>query len=138
MVKGIGVDTADISQVVRLMKMKDDAFVLRTFTSKEVECSLHTADQAAYLAARFAAKEAVFKAIAHLTKLKSFDFRMVETLNAEDGSPFVYINSRLSELLAEAGIDEILISLTTENNLATAFVIAQSKGRFKVCVNSKS
>lgn len=125
MVKGIGVDTVDMNEISRLIKRSNQAFLNRTFTKKEIEISRTVPDQMAYLAARFAAKEAVFKAIAHLTKEKSFDFRMVETLNEEDGSPVVSMDETMRQITKTAGINSILISLTTEGCYATAFVVVQ-------------
>jgi holo-[acyl-carrier-protein] synthase len=78
------------------------------------------------LATRFAAKEAVFKAIAHFTKDKGFDFRIVETLNEADGYPVVQMNDKLRALVEEACVAAIHISMTTEKDFATAFVVAES------------
>ncbi|MCM8712115.1 holo-ACP synthase [Clostridium sp. SYSU_GA19001] len=125
MVKGIGIDTTDINEVDRLLKIRGDAFLDKVFTKKEIEASLKVPNQTEFLATRFAAKEAVFKAVAHLTKSKSFDFRIVETLNEADGRPYVNMEGELKKILIDAGVNNILISLTTECNFATAFVIAQ-------------
>ena len=87
MIRGIGVDMTEIKEVRRLAEVSGEAFIERTFTEREREASLKTADRWEYLAARFASKEAVFKALAHLTKERSFDFRKIETLNWDDGRP---------------------------------------------------
>ena len=125
MVKGIGVDTVDINEVDRLVNMKGNAFLHQVFTKNEIKEYKNSSNQNEFLATRFAAKEAVFKAVAHLTKSKSFDFRIVETLNEADGRPYVNIEGELKKILIDAGVNNILISLTTECNLATAFVISQ-------------
>lgn len=125
MVKGIGVDTTDINELDRLLKIRGDAFLNKVFTQNEIEASLESWNQTEFLATRFAAKEAVFKAVAYLTKSKSFDFRIVETLNEADGRPYVNIEGEFKKILIDAGVNNILISLTTECNLATAFVLAQ-------------
>ncbi len=125
MVKGIGVDTTNISEITRLMQLKDNVFLNQTFTEREIEASKKAQKQMEYLAGRFAAKEAVFKATAHLLSEKKFDFRIVETLNEEDGYPYIVINSKMQNILNRIGVSNILVSITTESDFATAFVIVQ-------------
>lgn len=122
MVKGIGVDMVNISEIERFMKQQ--GFVKHTFTKQEAAVSEEVPNSAEYLAARFAAKEAVFKAVGHLTKAKEFDLRMVETLNEADGNPYVNVSEEIQILLEEAGITKLHISITTEGDYATAFVVA--------------
>ena len=126
MIRGIGVDAVSISEIKRYMENFRDTFVIRTFTEKEVAMSKMSAHPAEYLATRFAAKEAVFKAIAHFTKDKGFDLRIVETLNEADGYPAVQMEGQLLALTREAGVNAIHITMTTEKDFAMAFVVAES------------
>ena len=126
MTKGIGIDAVSISEMKRYMETFGDTFVNRTFTENEVAVSRLSAQPAEYLATRFAAKEAVFKAIAHYTKDKGFDLRIVETLNEADGYPVVQMKGKLLSLVKEAGVAAIHISMTTEKDFAMAFVIAEA------------
>lgn len=125
MILGIGVDTTKIGQIELLLGRLGSSFLTRTFSADEVEASKKAARKSEYLASRFAAKEAVFKAVDHLTNTKSFDFRIVETLNRKDGSPYIQVNNALQVILDEVKINSLLISLTTEGEYATAFVVAQ-------------
>lgn len=122
MIKGIGIDTVDIHEMKRYLQ-EFDSFILQTFTPAEIENAKKTSKQEEYFATRFAAKEAVFKSLAHLTSKKSFDFRLVETLNHEDGAPFINITEELSMIMNESGVTQIHISLTHETQYASAFVI---------------
>ncbi len=126
MVRGIGVDMTEIQEVRRLAEAMEGSFIERTFTKREREDSLKAADRWEYLAARFAAKEAVFKALAHLTREKTFDFREIETRNHEDGAPYVVLTSMLRAVLKDTGVEKVHISLTHEKEYACAFVIAES------------
>lgn len=126
MVLGIGFDLTEIKEVKRLAEDVGEAFLSKTFSQRERENSEAAADPWEYLASRFAAKEAVFKALAHLTKDKTFDFRIVETLNYEDGSPYVNITPVLEGLMKEAGVKRLIVSITHEKDYAGAFVIAES------------
>ncbi len=128
MIYGIGVDLVDVRELERLTMQLGDCFIEHTFTEKEVEASRQTSDPTRYLAERFAAKEAVFKAVAHLTEAKTFDFRIVETLNREDGNPFIRVNDKLQLILEDAGISSLMVSLTKETDYAMAMVIAQGNG----------
>lgn len=128
MIKGIGIDTVDITEIQRFIEQFGDVFLNRTFTEEEVRQAKQKGKQAAeYLAARFAVKEAVFKAVAPSTESKKFDFRIVETRNHEDGSPYVHINDDLQAVLDEAGVDILHLSITTETQYASAFVIAETQ-----------
>ena len=125
MVKGVGIDLVEIRRIRELMeKNTGGAFVRRTFTDAERKEASQRHDPAVYYAARFAAKEAVFKAVGPLTASKSFDLRIVETLNREDGSPCVSMTEKLMPILADAGVAVLHISITDEGDYAAAFVVA--------------
>lgn len=126
MIRGIGIDAVSISEIKRYIENFGDTYVNRTFTEKEVFVSRQSPQPAEYLATRFAAKEAVFKAIAHFTKDKGFDLRIVETLDEEDGFPVVQMEGKLLPLLKEADVTAIHVSLTTEKDFAVAFVVAEA------------
>ena len=125
MIKGIGVDMTSVDEVERLLHVCGNAFINRTFTLKEIRTAEKSENSIEYFATRYAAKEAVFKAIAPSVE-EPFDFRIVETLNQKDGCPFVNTNNELGQILKKAGIEEILISITTESRFVIAFVIGQS------------
>lgn len=121
---GIGVDAVTISEVGHLDR-KASAFTQSTFTEREIaEAATRGKDRASYLAGRFAAKEAVFKAIAHLTPEKTFDMRVIETLAAPDGSPQVNMTPAFTQICEKAGVENVLISISNEGDMAIAFAMA--------------
>ncbi len=130
MVKGIGVDLVDLSAFRGLCEgfgaTTDSpcAFVARTFTEAELSQARGRADACQYLAGRYAAKEAVFKAIAPLTAT-GFDPRRVETIDAPTGQPVVSVGGALADVYAAAGVGEILVSITNESGLVEAIALAQ-------------
>lgn len=126
MVKGIGIDTVCISETERLIKELGATYTQSIFTSAELRASENYAAPAEFLAGRFAVKEAVFKAVAHLTQEKGFDMRIIETLNEPDGHPVVIITDRFKPVIDEAGIGDILISITNEGDYATAIAVANA------------
>ena len=124
MIRGVGVDAACVSEIVRLVREVDGAYVERTYTPAErADTAAHASGDAHY-ASCWAAKEAVYKAVAHLLPDRDFDLRIVECLNREDGSPFVNVTPALAEVLARAGVTTLHLSLATEGDLAIAFVVA--------------
>ena len=126
MIRGIGIDMCRISRIQSILDRegKDGAFFRRAFSDAEREEASMRHDLAAFYAARFAVKEAVFKAVAPQTK-KGFDLRAVESAHREDGSPYVRINDSLRPHLEEAGVQTLHLSITTEGDYAAAFVIAE-------------
>jgi phosphopantetheine--protein transferase-like protein len=125
MIRGIGIDTTTISEMAGIVDRLGEGALARMFTAGELAASHKAYNTAEYLASRFAAKEAVFKAVAHLLKEKYFDMRMVETFNDVDGSPYIKINDHLQDVINRAGVTNLLITITTEGDLATAFVLAE-------------
>ena len=126
MIKGIGIDLCMISRIQHILDREgpDGPFFRRAFTPSEQQEAIGKHDLACFLAARFAVKEAVYKAVAPLTK-KGFDFRIVESLHHPDGSPYVSITEQLRLCLDEAGVTALHLSVTTEGDFAQAVVIAE-------------
>ena len=128
MIAGIGIDTVDIEDIRSFLTDTElsRAYRERTFTPAELEAAAERSDPAEYLAGRFAAKEAVFKALAPHTPEKTFDLRITETLTRPDGSPYINVTDALASVMRAAGASRLHISITTEGHFATAFVIAES------------
>ena len=126
MIKGIGIDLCMISRVQHILEREgpDGPFFRRAFTLDEQHEADGKRDRAAFFAARFAVKEAVYKAVAPLTE-NGFDLRIVESLHRSDGSPYVSITDSLRPYLAEAGVSALHLSVSTEGDFAQAMVIAE-------------
>lgn len=120
---GIGTDIASVCEIERLCNDTKGAFVEKTFTERE-KSEADTAKPYSYYGKRFAAKEAVFKAVAPLLGDEKFDFRIVETLKRPDGSPYININEKLRAVMDRAGVSDIMISLSEDGGFALAFAVA--------------
>lgn len=127
MVIEIGIDMVYIPEIERFRKDLGDAFFTHTFTDEERRCAERIPDnqKSEYFAGLFASKEAVFKALGHHTGEKVWDFRCVETLHHKDGAPYIRPNEKLQGYMEEAGVKELLVSITNEKDYAQAFVLAQ-------------
>lgn len=127
MIRGIGVDAVNISEMQRLQDGPDN-FYAYTFSARELK-QAESGNTAQKLAGCFAAKEATFKAIARLLPEKTFDLRIIELLRNSDGSPYVALNSQTQALLKTAQVDNIYVSITNENDMAIAFVVAEQSAQ---------
>lgn len=124
MVKGIGIDSVDIEEMRRLCLDLEGSFVRRVFTAAERVEAIERHDPVQVFAGKFAAKEATFKALAQHTE-EGFDLRIIETLEDASGAPHITLTGPIAPILQQAGVTELLVSITNERGLATAIVLAQ-------------
>jgi holo-[acyl-carrier protein] synthase len=108
MVVGLGVDILEIARIRATIESQGEAFLRRVFTAREIAYCGAKADPFQHYAARFAAKEAVSKALATGWS-GDFAWRDVEVMNDETGKPLVTLHGRIGERLAGC---RILVSLS--------------------------
>jgi holo-[acyl-carrier protein] synthase len=116
----IGVDIIEIDRIQKAIERWGEGFLKRIYSNNELELYKNSIPS---LAARFAAKEAVMKAL-NVSK-NFFHFRDVEILNASDGKPFIVLNGLAFKAAQMYKITELAISLSHSRNLAVAFVIGE-------------
>lgn len=88
-----GTDIIEIERIKQTMEDMEDAFKERVFTESEIEyCESRKKQKYQHYAARFAAKEAVFKAISVMIPDKyGINWKDIEILNDDTGKPYVNI-----------------------------------------------
>ncbi len=118
-VVAVGVDLVDIDRIRRVIE-RQPRFVERVYTPAEQSYCRKRRDPAERFAARFAAKEAVLKALG--TGLGGADFADIEVIRRETGQPELSVTGRAQAKAAELGIDGWLITMTHSRHLAQAFV----------------
>lgn len=94
----------------------------RIFTSDERDYAATLSDPVPTLAVRFAAREAVMKALG--VGLGAFDFHDVWINRRSTGEPVLMVEGVAHELARERGIDQWHVSLTHTASIAAAYVIA--------------
>ncbi len=99
MVFGIGVDIIEIDRVKESVDKYGDQFLNKIYTEKELEYCLSKASKYQHLAARFAAKEAVFKAISTGWS-KEVGWHDIEIYNEANGMPLVKLRNGLESFLS--------------------------------------
>ena len=120
-VVGLGVDLCDVVRM-RIVLGRTPGFADRTFTAAEQAYCRRAKDPSERFAARFAAKEAVLKALG--AGLGACPFTDIEVARARSGAPSVTLHGAAAELAAERGVRAWHISLTHTKTMAEAVVIA--------------
>lgn len=120
---GIGLDVVDLDRFRRLLSRRP-AIAERVFTESERADAARAADPVPHLAARFAAKEAVMKALA--VGIGAFGFGEVEVRRAKGGAPSVALSGRAAALAQSRGADVWHLSMTHSQLVAAASVVAVS------------
>lgn len=120
----IGIDIVDLERVRKLCADGNRSFAERICTAKELEYCYKHSDPAPSLAARFAAKEAVAKALgtgigAHCS------FQEVEVTSLPSGVPQLTLHGSAAQTACEMGITRWMLSLTHSRLSAAAVVIAK-------------
>ena len=115
MIVGVGIDVCDVSRFAEVVGRRP-GLVKRLFTSTEAE------RPTASLAARFAAKEALAKALGAPSGLSWLD---AEVETDQDGKPSFRITGTVAGRAAELKIARIHLSLSHDAGIASAFVICE-------------
>jgi holo-[acyl-carrier protein] synthase len=120
---GIGTDIIEVARIEKQVS-KDDSFRDKIFTPREIEYCEQRKSRAMNYAARFAAKEAFFKAIGTGWR-GGLTFRDVEIVNDELGRPAIVLYGKAKEFAEEHGLTNISVSLSHVKDMANAIVIIE-------------
>ena len=118
----VGVDIIEIERVERALARFGERFLRRVYTRLEVAFCRGRVSE---LAARFAAKEAVMKALG--TGARGVAWREIEVLPNHRGKPLVYLHGRARKRAERIALERLDISMSHSHNYAVAFVVGQSK-----------
>ena len=126
-VVGVGVDAVDVARFRRVLDRRPRV-ASRCFTTTEQLDASGSTDAVQSLAARFAAKEAVMKALG--SGLGAFAWRDVEVrrttgTGATRNAPYLVLHGAASELASARGAANFHLSLTHTDGVAIAFVVAE-------------
>ncbi|HJN15821.1 MAG TPA: holo-ACP synthase [Armatimonadota bacterium] len=124
MVIGIGVDMVDVDRIEAAMERRGERFAKRAFTEDEIAYCQRSQCPERRFAARFAAKEAVMKALGR-GWFQGMPFKEIEVIRDEYGKPGIRLLDQTAEMAEKQGITHIHVSITHEQRSAVAFVIAE-------------
>ena len=123
MVEAIGIDIAEVARFERLVKRYGDRLVSRILGRQEIEIYLRRYDRAAFLAGRFAAKEAVVKALGKFLATRP-SLSELEIINDPSGQPRVKLPDHLAAHLHHVAIQ---VSISHEKSFAVGLAICTEK-----------
>ncbi len=124
MIKGIGTDIVSIARIKDVIERNGDAFAKRILTKDELQIYLVKRDAVNWLAKRFAAKEAISKALG-TGIAKGVSWADFQILNDELGAPMVDVSGVAKDKLATLGASTIHLSISDEKEFAVAFAVIE-------------
>ena len=123
---GIGVDIINNKRINK--SIKNIKFINRIFSKNEILISKKFANKMNFFSKRFAAKEALVKAIG--TGIRdNFNFKDIQILNDKLGKPYYLINSKIKNLIKKkmkVKNFELFLSISDEKEYSIAFTIIQT------------
>lgn len=114
-----GVDAIEIHRVQEVLDHHGDRFLRRVYTEFEIA---YCRGRIRELAVRFAAKEAMMKALG--TGIRGVGWREIEILADRRGKPLVYLHGRAKKRAEAIGLGQPEVSLTHSEDMALAFIVA--------------
>ena len=125
MILGLGIDLFEVARLERELQLGEADFARTLFSPEEIAASAGRNRPARDLAARFAAKEAVVKALA-LDGGLGTPWRAIEILDTPAGPPAVRLHGPLAAAAAARGVRRIHVALAASRRLAAASAVAES------------
>jgi len=115
----LGVDIVLVDRINKILNSeRKSRFLSKIFSRSEISDSKNRQNQSEYFSGRFAAKEAIKKALSSYNETNMLSFKSLEILNSENGKPYVLIGSE-----RQANIN---ISIAHDGNYAIAFCVVNS------------
>jgi holo-[acyl-carrier protein] synthase len=120
---GLGIDIVEVQRIKELLGLPEEHFEMRCFTTIERNSAQSGANRIQFLAGRFAAKEAVLKALgtgwSHGTAWTDIEIQQLPS-----GKPLVVLYNKCKDIAEELGINSWLVSISHTDSYATASAIA--------------
>lgn len=123
MILGVGNDIIEVARIKAILARHPQKFLSRVFTTSEQEYCLKRKEPALHLSGRFAAKEAIVKALGTGFS-QGLSWLDIEIRNDEKGKPTVYFSSFAKELFGDL---QLHISISHCHQYATAMAIWESE-----------
>src|SRR3954453_24028160 len=119
---GIPTDIIATLRIAQMIEWHGELFITRVYTPKEIEYCQSRKQATQHFAGRWAAKEAVLKALGTGWR-RGISWRDVEIRNLKSGSPVVALYGAARDYMEQQRISQMLISISLCRSLATAYAI---------------
>ncbi|WP_319562169.1 holo-ACP synthase [Marispirochaeta sp.] len=126
-VLAVGNDIVEVPRIRSLLAQSSERFMKRCFTSGEIRDCQGKAHPAVHFAGRWAAKEAVFKAL-KLQWDRAFSWKEIEICGGPDHSPGVLLSREIRSGYPENQVPDILLSISHCDEYAFAIALAVGRG----------
>lgn len=120
---GHGIDIIPIDKIEKLLEMPGGHFERRCFTRGELDAANKDSYKVQFFAGRFAAKEAVLKALG-TGWTQGISWTDIEIQRLPSGGPEVVLHGRCKEIASDLGVSNVLLSISHTDSYALASAIA--------------
>lgn len=125
MIVGLGLDLVDVERVERMLARDAERTVARLLTDGERDYCAGMKRPAPHVAARLAAKEAAFKALAGSDDARAIGWREIEVRHDSHRRPVLALHGRAAERALQLAVSRVLVTLTHTERTAGAVVILE-------------
>jgi holo-[acyl-carrier protein] synthase len=116
-----GIDIVEIEQIQKLVEKHGTTFLNKVFTPREIEYCESKPNKYQHYAARFAAKEAVMKALGQ-SWLQGVHWKQIEVYNDQRGKPQLVLSATSLKIFKEAGFSESALSISHAGHYSVSSV----------------
>jgi holo-[acyl-carrier protein] synthase len=124
MIAGVGIDHVELQEFSDLMQQDQSAFLDRIFTAAEIAAADHRQDRLQYFSGRFAAKEALMKALG-TGWTDEFDWKDIEVTALASGAPDVRLSGNVLVLAQSIPAGRIHLSISHTAHVALAQAVVE-------------
>lgn len=125
MVIAIGIDLVDVERVARMLQRDRERCAARLLTVAEWDYCAPMRDPAPHVAARLAAKEATFKALAGSAGARAIGWREIEVVHDDFRRPTLVLHGRAAVRAADLAVVRRHLSITHSHTAAGAMVVLE-------------
>lgn len=126
-VDGLGIDAVEVSRIKDALERYGESFLRKILTDREARYAASRTFEAMHIAGKFAAKEAVKKALPNGAEI-GLNWSEIEILNSDDGKPYVVLHGRAFSLKENFNVSKVLVSISHTRDLATANALVVTDG----------
>ncbi|MBN2654494.1 MAG: holo-ACP synthase [Nitrospirae bacterium] len=128
MILGIGTDIVEIKRIKHAIARWGNRLVERIFSPREIEYCYSKSEPSTHFAARFAAKEALIKAIgtSSIGSGAAYSLKNIEVSNSQSGAPMLVLKPGIIDQDKYEGSLRLHLTLTHEREYACAFVVLET------------